>query len=68
MSTKQWGISLIVFGLIVIGIALLADTIGLGAQPGVIGWKQILGAGVGGVMIVGGAVQLARSRSGKNTP
>jgi hypothetical protein len=66
MSTKQWGVVLIVLGAIAVGISLLADMIGVGAQPGIIGWKQMLGAGVGVVMLIGGVVLLVRSRSGGN--
>jgi hypothetical protein len=62
MSTKQWGVGLVVLGLIVVGISLLADTIGVGAQPGIIGWKQLLGAGAGVVMLIGGVVLMARDR------
>jgi hypothetical protein len=65
MSIKQWGAGLIVVGLIVGGISLLADTIGVGAQPGIIGWKQLLGAGLGVVMLISGAVLLARDRRAK---
>jgi len=64
MSTRQWGVGLIVFGLIVVGISLLADTLGVGAQPGIVGWKQLLGAGAGVVMLIGGVVLLVRSRTG----
>lgn len=38
-------------GLFVIVISLAADVLGLGAEPGVIGWKQWLGAGAGAVMV-----------------
>ena len=62
MSTKQWGVGLIVAGLIVAGISLLADTVGVGAQPGIIGWKQVLGAGAGVVMLISGVVLVARDR------
>jgi len=62
MSTKQWGVALVVLGLVVVGISLLADTIGFGAQPGIVGWKQLLGAGAGIVMLISGVVLVARDR------
>ena len=64
MSTRVLGIGLILGGVLVIAVSLLADVIGLGAQPGIIGWKQLVGAGLGVVMLISGAVLLARSRSG----
>ena len=63
MSTKQWGVGLIVAGLIVAGVSLLADMVGVGAQPGIVGWKQILGAGAGVVMLICGVVLVARDRA-----
>ena len=63
MSTKKWGVGLIVLGLIVGGISILADTVGVGAQPGIIGWKQLLGAGLGVVIFISGVVLLARDRA-----
>jgi hypothetical protein len=65
MSAKQWGVGLIVVGLIVVGVSLFADVIGIGAQPGIIGWKQVLGAGAGVVMLIGGVVLLARDRGAR---
>ena len=39
--------SLGVLGLIAVGISLLADMLGYGAQPGIVGWKQVLGGVLG---------------------
>jgi hypothetical protein len=41
---------------VVLAVSLLADRIGIGAMPGILGWKQILGAGVGLVLLVGGVM------------
>jgi hypothetical protein len=60
MSKRNWGIILIVAGIVVILIALLADVIGLGAQPDIIGWRQILGAVIGAAIGIGGVVLLVR--------
>jgi len=75
LATETWsgrsscprsrGVGLIVVGLIIAGISLLADTVGVGAQPGIIGWKQLLGAGVGLVMLISGVVLQARERPAK---
>jgi hypothetical protein len=54
MTNKQWGALLLVAGIVILAISLLADVIGVGAQPGIIGWKQILGAVIGlGALILG---------------
>lgn len=45
---------LAVTGLAVIAASLLADTLGFGGQPGVFGWKQILGVVAGGAMAASG--------------
>jgi len=63
MSTRVLGIGLILGGILVIAAALLADVIGLGAQPGIIGWKQILGAAIGLVILVVGIYILIRART-----
>ncbi|MFN2300130.1 MAG: hypothetical protein ACK2UB_14890 [Anaerolineales bacterium] len=60
MSKRNWGIILIVAGIVVILIALLADVIGLGAHPDIIGWRQILGAVIGAALGIGGVVLLVR--------
>jgi hypothetical protein len=54
MSKRNIGISMIAAGVLLILVSLLADTIGLGANTAVIGWKQILGAVVGAAAGIGG--------------
>lgn len=44
---KQIAVVLVLLGLVVVIVSFAADAIGLGAEPGVIGWKQQLGALVG---------------------
>jgi ABC-2 type transport system permease protein len=44
--------------------SLLADYLGLGAHPGVLGWKQILGAVVGGAAALSGVALSVRRRHG----
>jgi Na+/H+ antiporter NhaA len=62
VSGKSLGVLLAVLGLGLLAVSLLADRLGVGAMPGVIGWKQILGAGIG-VLLMAGGVFLARRRS-----
>ena len=56
MSKRTLSILLIAAGVLLILVSLLADTIGVGAQPGIIGWKQILGAAIGAAAGIGGIV------------
>ena len=64
MSRRTLGVLVLAIGLALLTISLLADRIGLGGMPGVFGWKQILGAGVGlALMVVGGAVFAGRNGS-----
>ena len=65
MSTKRWGVVLMVLGVIVALVSLFADVASLGAQPGVIGWKQILGV-AGGLALF--AVGLYLRRRGPASP
>jgi hypothetical protein len=54
MTARLLGALLIVAGIGFLGISLAADVIGIGAQPGIVGWKQILGAVFGfGVAVLG---------------
>jgi hypothetical protein len=48
-------------GLLLLLIALFADSLGLGRSPGV-GWKQTLGAVVGVLVVVVGAYLLRRGK------
>jgi hypothetical protein len=54
MSRKTIGIIVIVVGLLLLVVALAADSLGIGGGNG-IGWKQIVGALVGLVIAAGGA-------------
>jgi len=56
-------IILIVAGLVFLAVSILADAIGIGADAGVIGWKQYSGAAVGLMLIFFGA-HLALHHSG----
>lgn len=53
MSKKTLGIGLIVLGVIVLIVSLAADSFGIGGTPG-IGWKQLVGAGVGVIVAIVG--------------
>jgi len=50
MSRRTLGIGLVLGGLLMAAVSLFADYLGVGAHPGILGWKQILGA-VAGVAI-----------------
>lgn len=63
MSTRLLGMGLMVIGLIIAAVSLLADVMGIGAQPGMIGWKQILGAAIGLVIFIIGVTAWLRGRS-----
>lgn len=60
MSNRILSILMIAAGALLILVSLLADTIGVGAQPGIIGWKQILGAVIGAAVGIGGIALLLR--------
>jgi ABC-type polysaccharide/polyol phosphate export permease len=60
MSRRTLGIGLILGGLLVGAASLLADYLGLGAHPGVLGWKQIAGAVVGGAAVLAGLALILR--------
>jgi len=62
MFVRSWAAGLLVVGLVVVVVSLAADTIGLGAQPGIVGWKQLLGAGLGVTIMIIGAVLFVRGR------
>ena len=65
MSRKAWGLAGVVLGIAVLAVSLLADRIGVGAMPGVLGWKQILGGGVGLALAVVGGAELPRRGASK---
>jgi hypothetical protein len=60
MSKRNLGIAMTVAGILLVLVSLLADMIGLGAQAGIIGWKQILGAVFGAMVGIGGIILLLR--------
>jgi hypothetical protein len=60
MSRSRWGIVLGAVGLVILAASLLADRVGLGAVPGVFGWKQIVGAVVGLTLLAAGTVMARR--------
>lgn len=61
MSNKTLGLTLLLVGILVLAVSLLADVIRIGAQPGVIGWKQTIGAVAGLVACVVGIVVMRRA-------
>jgi len=60
MSTKSFGVLLIVVGVIILAVSLLADVLGFGSDLSAIGWRQQLGAAVGLVVAVVGIFLAAR--------
>jgi hypothetical protein len=60
MTKRNIGIAMIVIGVLLFLVSLLADVVGVGAQPGIIGWKQILGAVIGAAVGIGGVVLFLR--------
>ena len=64
MDKKYTGISIMIIGAAIAIISLIADFIGLGNDPSVIGWKQLIGAGVG-LVIVAVGLWLALKKNGK---
>ena len=61
MSRRTLGLAGVVLGIAVLAVSLLADRIGIGAMPGVLGWKQMVGAGVGLVLLVVGVLVARRA-------
>ena len=55
MGKKGLSLILIVIGIIILLVSLLADMIGIGGYPGM-GYKQIIGAIVGGVISIIGFI------------
>jgi lipopolysaccharide transport system permease protein len=54
---------LVALGLSLAGVSLFADSLGIGGQPGIIGWKQWLGAGIGAVVLAAGSLLADRLAS-----
>jgi len=65
MSTKSIGYILIVIGVIILVLFLLADMLGMGSDPSVIGWIQLLGAAVGLIVAIVGVVLALRKEKSK---
>lgn len=64
MSGKTVGLIILLVGVLVLAVSLLADVIGIGTQPAIIGWKQLVGAAVGLVFSAAGiAVMLRRTET-----
>jgi len=63
MTRKYVGVTAIVLGALVLVVALVADLLGIGSDTG-IGWKQLLGAGIGLVVaLVGVWLLVGKSKS-----
>jgi len=60
MTNRNKGILLILIGVVVGIVSLSADYLGFGAHPEIIGWKQLLLAAVGFVMILVGVWLVSR--------
>ena len=60
MSNRNIGIAMIVIGGLLMVVSLLADVIGVGWQPGVFGWKQMLGTATGVIFAIVGIVLIRR--------
>ena len=58
MGNRPLGVILVIVGIALAALSLLADVIGIGGQPGIIGWKQVLGTVAGIVFAVVGALML----------
>lgn len=57
INRQNIGVVLVVIGIIILLVAVLADTIGIGQTEGKFGWRQILGTVVGIVVaVVGGGL------------
>jgi hypothetical protein len=66
MSKKFISLGLIIIGVVVLVVSLSADYIGLGSSTASIGWKQLLGAGIGFIVaLVGIGLALRRSKTEK---
>jgi len=63
MSKKTIGLVLVIVGVIILAVALFADSLGIGGSPG-FGWKQWIMAGAGIIVALVGA-GLALWKTGK---
>ena len=62
MAARSAPIGVAIVGIILIAISLAADRLGIGAAPG-IGWRQLVGAGVGMVLAVAGIAMARPART-----
>ena len=58
MSKKTSALLYIVVGILLVIVSLAADFIGLGVDPSVIGWKQLVGMAVGVVIAILGILRI----------
>ncbi len=65
MTNKTIGIIVIILGVLLAAVSLLADVLGLGGDPNAIGWKQLLGAGLGVLVVIIGVWFLGRKEGGE---
>jgi len=63
MNKKTIGIILVIVGVVGQIFSLSADFLGIGNDPATVGWKQLLGAGVGLLVILVGVYFLATVKS-----
>jgi len=61
MSNRTIGILIIVVGVLLVVASLAADLIGIGSGGG-LGWKQLLGAGVGVLVVAAGVWWMGRGK------
>lgn len=66
MSKRGWGITAIVMGGVLAAVSLAADVLAVGAVPGILGWKQLLGVGIGLLILISGVGLLVRGRSSRS--
>lgn len=59
MSNKTFGGAVLIIGLALLVVSIVADSLGLGNEPG-LGWKQIVGLVVAVAIIVFGILALVR--------
>lgn len=65
MNNKTIGIIVIILGVLLAAVSLLADVLGLGGDPNAVGWKQLLGAGAGVLVVIIGVWFLGQKDGGE---